>query len=125
MKGFPGERTNFTGMAAMGKQNSCGMTAPTKQNFYSIAAPGKQKSSGITAPGKQKSSGMAVPGKQSPYSMAAPAKRGSRITHCPGIHEPTEFERSGLDAEKLGFMDIGERRAMLIGAGLDPDKYDF
>ena len=37
----------------------------------------------------------------------------------------TDFERSGLDAEALGFMKAGERRQVLEAAGLNPDEYDF
>ena len=37
----------------------------------------------------------------------------------------TEFELSGLDAEKLESMPSDQRRKVLMSAGLDPDKYDF
>lgn len=39
--------------------------------------------------------------------------------------EQTELELSGLDPEKLEFMDSWERREALEDAGLDPDEYDF
>ena len=39
--------------------------------------------------------------------------------------EETDFERSGLDAEELGFMKAAERRQGLEAAGLNPDEYDF
>lgn len=39
--------------------------------------------------------------------------------------EKTEFERTGLDAEELGFMRADERRAVIEAAGLNPDEYDF
>lgn len=37
----------------------------------------------------------------------------------------TELELSGLDPEKLEFMDCEERKTVLLAAGLDPQKYDF
>ncbi|GAA6490869.1 MAG TPA: hypothetical protein H9782_11070 [Candidatus Bariatricus faecipullorum] len=37
----------------------------------------------------------------------------------------TEFERSGLDAEKLGWLPSARRRKILENAGLNPDEYDF
>lgn len=40
-------------------------------------------------------------------------------------NEKTELELSGLNPEELEFMDIGERKAALEAAGLDPQKYDF
>jgi hypothetical protein len=40
-------------------------------------------------------------------------------------YDKTEFELTGLDADKLECMDIDERRKTLEDAGLDPDDYDF
>jgi len=40
-------------------------------------------------------------------------------------NQKTEFEMSGLDAEKLEYMDAYERREVLEAAGLDLDEYDF
>ena len=37
----------------------------------------------------------------------------------------TELEQAGLDPEKLGFMRGEERRLVLVGAGLNPEEYDF
>lgn len=37
----------------------------------------------------------------------------------------TELERSGLDPEALGYMKWEERRAALVGAGLNPEEFDF
>lgn len=39
--------------------------------------------------------------------------------------EPTEFERSGLDADELEYMGANERKRVLEHAGLNPDDYDF
>ena len=41
------------------------------------------------------------------------------------IEEMTEFEKSGLDADALGYMRGAERRRVLLAAGLNPDEYDF
>lgn len=37
----------------------------------------------------------------------------------------TELELSGLDPDELEFMDVDERRKVLLNAGLNPDEYDF
>lgn len=39
--------------------------------------------------------------------------------------EVYELERLGIDAEKLEFMHLAERRKILKEAGLNPDEYDF
>ena len=39
--------------------------------------------------------------------------------------EKTELEMSGLDPDKLEFMDVDERYAALEDARLDSDDYDF
>ena len=40
-------------------------------------------------------------------------------------YEKTELELSGLDPEKLGFMNSKERRETLLKAGLVPEEWDF
>ena len=40
-------------------------------------------------------------------------------------YEKTELELSGLDPERLGFMNSKERRETLLKAGLVPEEWDF
>lgn len=40
-------------------------------------------------------------------------------------YEKTELELSGLDPERLGFMESKERREVLLAAGLVPEEWDF
>ena len=40
-------------------------------------------------------------------------------------YENTELELSGLDPERLGFMNSKERRETLLAAGLVPEEWDF
>ena len=41
------------------------------------------------------------------------------------LNERTQFERSGLNARDLEFMNSSDRRRTLRNAGLNPDEYDF
>ena len=42
-----------------------------------------------------------------------------------GEEQQTELELSGLNPDELERMNGEERRMVLVGAGLDPDVYDF
>ncbi len=40
-------------------------------------------------------------------------------------NDDDELVRAGIDPEAMGYLTGSERRKILVGAGLDPRKYDF